>query len=295
MSDFVLSCESTADYPRSFFEERQIAWVPFHYNLDGVSYPDDLYASISPEAFFDKIKAGAQPTTSQVGVGDYVELWEPFLKEGKDVLHLTLSSGISGTYNSACVAADQLRQAYPERTVRVIDSLAASAGYGLLMEYLADLRDGGMGFTELGDWAEEYKLNVNHWFFVSDLDCLKRGGRVSATSALLANALKICPVLNVDYEGKLIPRQKIRTTKKAIAELVRMMEAHAEDGLAYSGKCVLSQSNCRADADAVVAGIEEKFPQLAGKIEVNNIGTVIGSHTGPGTVALFFMGDRRVD
>lgn len=295
MSDFVLSCESTADYPRSFFEERQIAWVPFHYNLDGVSYPDDLYASISPEAFFDKIKAGAQPTTSQVGVGDYVELWEPFLKEGKDVLHLTLSSGISGTYNSACVAAEQLRQAYPERTVRVIDSLAASAGYGLLMEYLADLRDGGMGFTELGDWAEEHKLNVNHWFFVSDLDCLKRGGRVSATSALLANALKICPVLNVDYEGKLIPRQKIRTTKKAIAELVRMMEAHAEDGLAYSGKCVLSQSNCRADADAVVAGIEEKFPQLTGKIEVNNIGTVIGSHTGPGTVALFFMGDRRVD
>lgn len=295
MSDFVLSCESTADYPRSFFEERQIAWVPFHYNLDGVSHPDDLYASISPEAFFDKIKAGAQPTTSQVGVGDYVELWEPFLKEGKDVLHLTLSSGISGTYNSACVAAEQLRQAYPERTVRVIDSLAASAGYGLLMEYLADLRDGGMGFTELGDWAEEHKLNVNHWFFVSDLDCLKRGGRVSATSALLANALKICPVLNVDYEGKLIPRQKIRTTKKAIAELVRMMEAHAEDGLAYSGKCVLSQSNCRADADAVVAGIEEKFPQLAGKIEVNNIGTVIGSHTGPGTVALFFMGDRRVD
>lgn len=295
MSDFVLSCESTADYPRSFFEERQIAWVPFHYNLDGVSYPDDLYASISPEAFFDKIKAGAQPTTSQVGVGDYVELWEPFLKEGKDVLHLTLSSGISGTYNSACVAAEQLRQAYPERTVRVIDSLAASAGYGLLMEYLADLRDGGMGFTELGDWAEEHKLNVNHWFFVSDLDCLKRGGRVSATSALLANALKICPVLNVDYEGKLIPRQKIRTTKKAIAELVRMMEAHAEDGLAYSGKCVLSQSNCRADADAVVAGIEEKFPQLAGKIEVNNIGTVIGSHTGPGTVALFFMGDCRVD
>lgn len=295
MSDFVLSCESTADYPRSFFEERQIAWVPFHYNLDGVSYPDDLYASISPETFFDKIKAGAQPTTSQVGVGDYEELWEPFLKEGKDVLHLTLSSGISGTYNSACVAAEQLRQVYPERTVRVIDSLAASAGYGLLMEYLADLRDGGMGFTELGDWAEEHKLNVNHWFFVSDLDCLKRGGRVSATSALLANALKICPVLNVDYEGKLIPRQKIRTTKKAIAELVRMMEAHAEDGLAYSGKCVLSQSNCRADADAVVAGIEEKFPQLAGKIEVNNIGTVIGSHTGPGTVALFFMGDRRVD
>lgn len=295
MSDYVLSCESTADYPRSFFEERKIAWVPFQYNIDGKSYDDDLYASITPQAFFDMIKAGAQPTTSQVSVGDYVALWEPFLKEGKDVLHLTLSSGISGTYNSACVAAGQLKDAYPERTVRVVDSLAASAGFGLLVEYLADLRDGGMGFEALGDWAEEHKLNLNHWFFVSDLDCLKRGGRVSATSALLANALKICPVLNVDYQGKLIPRQKIRTTKKAIAELVRMMELHAEDGLAYAGKCCLSHSNCLAEAEAVVAGIEEKFPQLKGKIAINNIGTVIGSHTGPGTVALFFMGDKRVD
>lgn len=295
MSTYMLSCESTADYPQSFFEERAIAWTPFHYNLDGVSYPDDLYASITPERFFSLIKDGAQPTTSQVGVGAYVELWEPFLKEGKDVLHLTLSSGISGTYNSACVAAEQLNAAYPERTVRVIDSLCASAGYGLLMEYLADLRDEGMGFEEACAWAEEHRFNVNQWFFVSDLECLKRGGRISATSALLGNALKICPVININVEGKLIPRQKIRTTKKAIAELVRMMEAHAEDGSAYTGKCVLSHSNCRADADAVVSGIEEKFPQLKGKIKVNNIGTVIGSHTGPGTVALFFMGDRRVD
>ena len=295
MSDYVLSCESTADYPASFFEERCIAWVPFHYNLDGESHPDDLYASITPEEFFDKIKAGAQPTTSQVGVGDYVELWEPFLKEGRDVLHITLSAGISGTYNSACVAAEQLKDAYPDRTVRVIDSLNASAGYGLIMEYLADLRDGGMGFEELARWTEDHKLNMNAWFFVSDLECLKRGGRVSATSALLANALKICPVLNIDYQGKLIPRQKIRTTKKAIAELVKMMVEHAEGGRAYAGKCSISHSMCRADADAVVAGIEAEMPQLAGKIKVSDIGTVIGSHTGPGTVALFFMGDVRAD
>ncbi len=295
MSDYVLSAESTADYPRSFFEERHIAWVPFHYNLDGVSYADDLYTSITPEAFFDKIKAGAQPTTSQVGVGEYVELWEPYLKEGKDVLHLTLSSGISGSYNSACIAAEQMKAAYPDRVVCVVDSLAASAGFGLLMEYLADLRDGGMSFADACAWAEARKRNLNHWFFVSDLDCLKRGGRVSATSALLANALKICPVLNVDHEGKLIPRQKIRTVKKAVAELVRMMEEHAEGGRSYAGKCCLSQSNCRAEAEAVVAGIEEKFPQLKGKIAIYNIGTVIGSHTGPGTVALFFMGDERVD
>ncbi|MDM8163912.1 DegV family protein [Collinsella intestinalis] len=297
MSDcsYVLSCESTADYPRAFFEQRDIAWVPFHYTIDGVSHPDDLYTSITPEAFFNQIKAGAQPTTSQVGVGEYEEFWEPFLQEGKDVLHLTLSSGISGSYNSACIAAEQLRERYPERRVCVVDSLAASAGFGLLVEYLADLRDGGMSFDDACAWVEEHKLNLNHWFFVSDLDCLKRGGRVSATSALLANALKICPVLNVDYQGKLIPRQKIRTVKRAIAELVRMMEEHAEGGLAYAGKCCLSQSNCRGEAEAVVAGIEERFPQLAGKIAIYDIGTVIGAHTGPGTVALFFMGDKRVD
>ena len=295
MTDYILSCESTADYPRSFFDERDIKWVPFHYNLDGKSHPDDLYASTTPQKFFDMIKAGAQPTTSQVGVGEYVEMWEPYLKAGKNVLHLALSTGISGTYNSACVAAEQLREAYPERTLHIVDSLAASAGQGLLMEYLADFRDEGMSFEDACAWVDEHKLNLNHWFFVSDLDCLKRGGRVSATSALLANALKICPVLNVDYQGKLIPRQKIRTTKKAIAELVHMMEVHAEGGLGYQGKCSISHSNCLADAEAVAHGIEAKMPQLAGKIKINDIGTVIGSHTGPGTVALFFMGDKRVD
>ena len=295
MADYKITCCSTADISAEHLQKLGCAFGKYHYIIDGKDYADDLYTSITPEAFFDKIKAGAQPTTSQVGVGEYVELWEPYLKEGKDVLHLTLSSGISGSYNSACIAAEQMKAAYPDRVVCVVDSLAASAGFGLLMEYLADLRDGGMSFADACAWAEAHKRNLNHWFFVSDLDCLKRGGRVSATSALLANALKICPVLNVDHEGKLIPRQKIRTVKKAVAELVRMMEMHAEGGRSYAGKCCLSQSNCRAEAEAVVAGIEEKFPQLKGKIAIYNIGTVIGSHTGPGTVALFFMGDERVD
>lgn len=179
--------------------------------------------------------------------------------------------------------------------MRVVDSLAASAGYGLLMDYLADMRDAGATFDEAATWAEEHKLNVNHWFFVSDLDCLKRGGRVSSTSALIATALKICPVMNVDYQGKLIPREKIRTKKKAIAELVKNMMAHVENGAAYTGKCSISHSACREDAEEVARLIGEQIPALKGNIAINNIGTVIGSHTGPGTVALFFMGDKRVD
>lgn len=293
MADYILSASSTADHPRSFFEERGIPCLEFHYTMDGATYPDDLYESIEPHAFFQKIKEGAQPTTSQISVGDYVTAWEPFLKEGRDVLHVTLSSGISGTYNSACIARDQLLERYPERTLIVVDSLAASAGYGMLMEYLADLRDEGMGIHELAQWAEENKLRLNHWFFVSDLDCLKRGGRVSKTSALIATALKICPVMDVDYQGKLIPREKIRTKRKAISRLVDICLERIDDGAGYTGKCCISHSDCREDAEEVARQVAERVPALAGKIAIHDIGTVIGSHTGAGTVALFFMGEER--
>lgn len=295
MSDYMITCESTADRPRSFFEERNVGYVCFHYELNGTTYADDLFATTTPQEFFGALKAGAQAKTSQVGTGEYIDFWEPYLKQGLDIVHATLSSGISGTYNSACLAAEQLAERYPERTIRVIDSLAASAGYGLLVEYMADQRDAGMTRDELVAWTEEHKLNMNHWFFVSDLDCLKRGGRVSATSALIATALKICPVMNVDYQGKLIPREKIRTKKKAIARLVKNMMEHVEDGSAYTGKCAISQSDCLEDAQEVARLIGEEIPALAGKVMISNIGTVIGSHTGPGTVALFFMGDKRVD
>lgn len=211
------------------------------------------------------------------------------------MLHVSLSSGISGTYNSACLAAQQLRERYPERRIRVIDSLAASAGYGLLMEYLADLRDAGLTFDELADWAEAHKLNVHHWFFSSDLTSFIRGGRISKASGVLGTALKICPLMNVDNTGHLIPREKIRTKKRAIAQMVKTCMEHIDDGAAYTGKVCMSQSACRADAEAVADALVEQMPQLAGKIDINDIGTVIGSHTGPGTVALFFMGDARVD
>ena len=295
MSDYMITCESTADMPLSFYRERNVGYVCFHYEMNGATYTDDIYQSTTPQEFFGTLKGGAQAKTSQVGTGEYVAFWEPYLKQGLDILHVSLSTGISGTYNSACLAAETLAPQYPERKIRVIDSLCASAGFGLLVEVMADKRDEGMGFDELAEWTEVHKMNVNQWFFVSDLDCLKRGGRVSATSALIATALKICPVMNVNFEGKLIPREKIRTKKKAIVRLVDDMMEHVENGAAYTGRCTISHSDCLEDAQEVARLVGEKIPALKGKVEISDIGTVIGAHTGPGTVALFFMGDTRVD
>lgn len=295
MNRFVLTCCSTADMKKDYFDGREIPYVCFHYMMDGVSYLDDLGESMSFDIFYDKIAKGASPSTSQVNVSEFQAFFEPFLKEGKDILHLTLSSGISGTYNSACVARDELLEQYPDRKIHVVDSLGASSGYGLLVDAAADMRDQGVSVDDVADWVEKNRLRVHHWFFSTDLTSFKRGGRISATSAMLGTVLNICPLMNMDYLGRLIPRQKIRTKKKAIAETVKMMEQHADGGTAYSGKCFISNSACIDDAKALADMLEEHFPALKGKIIINSVGTVIGSHTGPGTVALFFFGDERKD
>ncbi|MGN0388260.1 MAG: DegV family protein [Suilimivivens sp.] len=293
MGDYVLSCCSTADLSKERFEKRQIQYICFHFELGGKEYLDDLGVSVPPEELYRRMIAGEDTKTSQVSVGDYEALFEKNLKDGKDILHVTLSSGISGTYNSACVARDELKERYPDRKIYVVDSLAASSGYGLLMETLADLRDSGMGIDELYRWAEENKLKLHHWFFSTDLTFFIKGGRVSKTAGFIGSVMNICPLLNVDFEGKLIPREKIRTKKKVIARIVEQMETNAQDGLDYSGKCFLSHSLCQEDADAVAALVEEKFKKLNGKVEIFPIGATIGSHTGPGTVALFFWGNKR--
>jgi DegV family protein with EDD domain len=261
--------------------------------MEGKEYPDDLGQTMPFEEFYKRIADGAMPTTSQVNVAQFVEFFEPYLKEGKDILHISLSSGLSGTYNSAVMAREQLLQKYPDRKMRIIDSLGASSGYGLLVDMAADLRDGGANLEEVYAWVEGNKLNMHHWFFSTDLTHYKRGGRISAASATVGNLLNICPLMNMNHEGKLIPREKIRGKKHVIVEIVKRMEDHAQNGLNYSGKCFISNSACYDDARKVADLIEEKFPQLNGKVMINSVGTVIGSHTGPGTVALFFMGDKR--
>lgn len=295
MSDYIISCCSTADLSEKHFLERDIHYICFHYELDGVTYKDDLGKTMDIEDFYKAMTEGADTKTSQINADEYEKYFEDFLKQGKDILHITLSSGISGTINSAQIAAQTLMEKYPDRKIYVIDSLAASSGYGLLMDKVADLRDAGMGIDELRGWVEENKLRVNHWFFTTDLTFFIKGGRVSKVSGFVGNLLNICPLLNVDYQGKLIPREKIRTKKKVIAETVNKMVQNADNGLDYADKCYISMSACRQDAEAVAKLIEEKFPKLNGKVLINNIGTTIGSHTGPGTVALFFWGRKRID
>lgn len=295
MNEYILSCCSTADLTKEHFDERGIHYVCFHFAIDGKEYIDDLGATIPFDEFYKRIAEGADTRTSQVNISEYVDFFTPFLDEGKDIVHVCLSSGISGTINSARNAASILKERYPERCIYIIDSLGASSGYGLIMDTAATKRDEGMSAWELADWIEANKLKMHHWFFSTDLSAYVRGGRISKTAAVFGGLLEICPLLNMDNLGRLIPREKIRTKKRVIKEIVDRMERTAEGGLDYSGKCYISQSACFDDARAVADLIEQRFPKLNGKVEINSVGTTIGAHTGPGTVALFFWGSERMN
>lgn len=293
MNTYCISCCSTVDLTPERMKERDLRYVCFKYTLDGTEYPDDMGVTMSSEELFRRMSEGADTKTSQVTVAEYVEHFESMLSEGKDILHLTLSSGITGTYNSACIARDELTEKYPDRKIYVVDSLGASSGYGLLVETLADMRDAGKSIDEVYQWAEENKLRMHHWFFSTDLTFYIRGGRISKTAGFVGTMLNICPLLNMDQEGRLIPREKIRGKKHVIKKIVEKMTLCADDRTEYSGRCFICHSLCQEDAETVASMVEAQFPKLQGKVEIFPIGTTIGSHTGPGTVALFFWGDKR--
>jgi len=292
---YILSCCSTADLSKEHFQARDIHYVCFHYAIDGVEYPDDLGESIPFDEFYARMSKGADTRTAQVNVAEYVDFFTPFLEDGKDIVHVSLSSGISGTINAARNAANIVSERFPERKIYIIDSLGASSGYGLLMDTAAAKRDEGLSAAELAKWIEDNRLRLHHWFFSSDLTFFVKGGRISKTAAVFGGLLEICPLMNMDNLGRLIPRYKIRTKKRVIRAIEKKMEEHAEGGLAYSGKCFISNSACYEDARAVADLVEAAFPKLNGKVVINSVGNLIGSHTGPGTVALFFWGDERVD
>ena len=293
MGDYIISCCSTADLTEEHFRSRDIHYICFHYELDGKQYPDDLGKSMPFPEFYAAMANGAMTKTSQINAEEFEAYFEPFLKDGKDILHVCLSSGITGVINSAMIAKTNLEEKYPQRKICIVDSLAASSGYGLLMDKIADQRDAGLSLGELEQWILAHRLEVNHWFFSTDLTFYIRGGRISKTAGFVGGLLNICPLLNVNDEGKLIPRSKIRTKRKVIAAIVERMKENAANGADYADKRYISQSACLEDAKAVAALVEEYFPHLKGKVEINDIGTTIGSHTGPGTVALFFWGKRR--
>lgn len=295
MNEYVLSCCSTADLTREHFEERNIRYICFSYYLNGTRFPDDMGQTVPFSQFYQSMRDGAETKTSQINVSEYLAYFSEILSQGKDLLHVTLSSGISGSVQSARAAAEMALEQFPDRKIYIVDSLAASSGFGLLMDKAADLRDEGYSMEELRDWIEENKLRMHHWFFTTDLTFFVKGGRVSKTAGAVGGMLNICPLMNVDVEGHLTVRKKVMGKKRVMSEIVARMEALADDRLEYCEKCYMCNSDCIDDARAVAEKIQARFPKLKGKVEINDIGTTIGSHSGPGTVAIFFWGDKRSD
>ena len=293
MNKYVISCCSTADLKKSHFENRNIKYICFHYELNGKDYYDDLGESMPFPEFYKAMENGAETKTSQVSLGEFQTYFENVLQKNLDIIHISMSSGLSGAFNSALAAKKLLSEKYPKRKIYIIDSLAASSGYGLIIDKLADLRDAGMNIDEIYNWVENNKLKMHHWFFTTDLTFFIKGGRVSKFSGTIGKILNICPLLNVDNKGKLIPRFKIRGKNRVINKTIEQMKIYAEDNLNYNDKCYVSHSACYGDAKTVAELVEQNFYNLKGSVQINDIGTTIGSHTGPGTVALFFWGNER--
>ena len=294
MSEFILSCESTVDLPYKRVADRNIPILFYTYVVDGVEYIDDMgKAPDSIPNFYKMLDEGKMPSTSQINVFRYTEFFEKLLDETKgDICHIAFGSGLTPSAKNAKDAAAALNEKYPDRKIVVIDTLCASSGYGLFVDTLIDMRDAGKSMDEIIAWAEENKSKMHHQFFSTDMKFFKRSGRVSGPVATVASILGICPIMHLDDTGHIIAYSKVRGKKAAIETTVKEMLKHAENGSDYTGKCYISNSNCLELAKETADAIKAAFPKID-SVEIFEIGTIIGSHCGPGTVAVFFMGDER--
>lgn len=286
--NYVLMTDSTTDYEYELLKEKGISVLRLSYNIDGLDFRDDM----NPEAaviFYGKMRAGATVKTSAVNIETFLSVWQGILAKGQDIIFLAFSSALSSTYNNAHTAAQELSSQFPDRRITVVDSKCASLGEGLLLKYMADMRDRGASYDEVVSWAEANKLHINHWFTVDDLTYLRRGGRISKAAAMVGSLLRIKPVLHMDDEGRLIPVQNVMGRKKAILSLVDQMEELAVE----PGKqtVFISHGDCIDDALSLKQLITDRFGTK--DFYINQVGPVIGSHSGPGTLALFFVGKNR--
>ena len=291
MENYVLLTDSTSDISQKLADEIGVTVLPLQFELDGLTYRNFAdEREMSSEEFYDAMRSGKIAKTSQIGVHEFCEYFTPFLEKGQDILYLAFSSGLSGTYNSSLIAIEELEEKFPDRKIVSVDTLAASAGEGLLVYYAARMKKEGMGMEELAKWVEDYRLHLCHWFTVDDLHHLKRGGRVSAATAIVGSALNIKPVLHVDNEGHLINMSKARGRKASLnAMLDQMAETYYPEGW---DTVMIGHGSCRSDADYVASEVKKRFKGIK-KVIIGNIGPVIGAHAGPGVLALFFMGETR--
>ena len=291
MRDYIIMTDSCCDLNQQEVDELGLTVLPLSFTIDGKTYlntPD--HAEMSPEEFFAKIAAGENSTTAAANVGQFDEAMRRALDAGKDILCICFSGALSTTYQSACIAAETVLAKHPEGRIRVIDSLSASLGQGLLMYLTAHKKlEENLTLDQLGDWVEENKLHVCHWFTVDDLNYLKMGGRLSAGAAFFGSMLSIKPVMHTSDEGKLVPVSKVRGRKaslKALIDKIGRLGINLQDQVMF-----ICQADCQAEAETVAAQLKQRYGVK--EVYINYIGPVIGSHTGPNTMGLFFVGTER--
>ena len=289
MREYIITTDNNSDLPDEYFAEHGVGCTYLSYAMDGKNYTHDNFLPVHD--FYEAMRKGSLPTTAQVNPESVRCLMEPYLKEGKDILHIAFSSGLSGSYNSSRIAAEELAEEYPERKIVVVDSLGASLGQGLLVYLAQQRKEAGEDMETVTAWVEENKLKMVHIFTVDDLNHLYRGGRVSKTTAVVGSVLNIKPILHVDEEGKLVAIGKVRGRKKALLELVKLMDAKIGSRHDSCDTIFISHGDCEEEAQFVADKVKEKYGIKT--VLMNHVGATIGAHSGPGTVALFFVGDER--
>ncbi|WP_099467532.1 DegV family protein [Konateibacter massiliensis] len=291
MRNFVITTDTTSDLPKDYMKEHNITVLPLSYILEGITYTQDN--GLEFKEFYNKMKNGSMPTTSQVNPTQAKEVFQKFYDEGYDVLHIAFSSALSGSYNSARIAAEEMLEEHPDCKIEVIDSLCASMGEGLLIHKAVLMKDAGKSIDEIVQWIEENKLHVCHNFTPLDLFHLYRGGRVSKTAAVLGTMINVKPILHVDNEGRLVALSKVRGRKKSLITLVDNMEQQIGSYIEENRRdgVFIGHGDVPEDAQFVADLIKERFGIEA--FVIDYVGPVIGAHTGPGILALFFMGETR--
>lgn len=290
MSEFVIGACSCCDLPADYAAQRNLAVLPYHYFMDGNEYVEDQGNPRAVKDFYDKLRAGSVSTTSMINTETFENLFRPVLESGKDMIYCVLSSGLSGSYNNARMIADKLTKEFPERKLYVVDSLSAARGFGLFVHLILNLRDQGKTVDEVYSWAEENKKHIIHWFAVDSLDHLRRGGRVSRATAFLGTMMNIKPVLRFNDDGRIIPVEKIRGRKKSLIKLVDKMEGQFENP--EGATVFIGHGDALEDAQFVEKLVWERYPMIK-ETFIHFIGPIIGTHSGPSTIALHYLGNAR--
>lgn len=287
---FTLSCESTTDLTLHHFNKRNIPVLPYTYTIDGVEYVDDMREGNGLAQFYNQLAAGKRPMTSLINKEKYLDFFRPLLEKG-DLLHVAFGSGLSQSASNAMLAAEVLKEEYPNRKIFVVDSLSACVGYGILVDMMADLRDEGKSIEEIYAWANANKLKIHHQFFSTTLTYFHRSGRLSGPAALIGNILKLCPIVMLNANCKMIAYAKVMSENKALAKLLADIAPLIENGTDYDGRLWLAHSNYVSMATKAIAELKQTYPKA--DIRLFDIGPVVGSHCGPGTLSLYFVGDTR--